>query len=990
MLKRLLKRLHGCLPRWNLRGQLAASFFVIPLLVGIFLYAEIHRYGEQILEASSDRLMRKSRDNLFGRIDAYFSLPESIVRLNGALGANGTLPLDNEERLGRILLDQVVREPSVDFLYYASEAGGMVSAGISDGRYVIASTAGMRKGDLVVDQVDAQGRSITRDKVVHGFDPRQRGWYRSAKAGRRVFWTEPYAGTFEATLAISTAYPVTGPSGEVLGVFGADILLNELASFLHSLEISPHGFAFLTESNGTLVATSSRAAMFESRGQELVRTDARTSRDPLIREAALVADQFKRSGRTAGRCTFAGDGKGNDYYMDVSAYRHGDDIKWFLVVAVPRADLAQALEALVRQLLVISVMGLMAALLLSWGMGKWITSPIQSMKDQVGEVASGHFGGQVTIRRADEIGDLGRSFNGMSAQLAATSSENARLLAEEREARAAAEDARRSAEEARRRSAFLAEAGALLGGSLDYEETLSRLGRLCVQSLADTCVLDLVEGQEVRRVARACSDPAKEPLLESLRQHHPVHWDSPHAATICLRTGEPILIPEVTDDFLRSHCDDEEHVELIRAIGTRSAVVVPLVTRHQTLGVFTLGSSTPGRYGPADFELAQEVARRAASAIDNARLYREVQRADQRKSDFIAVLSHELRNPLAPIRTGIQFLRRSSPDSPVCARAWKIVERQTGQLTRLVDDLLDVTRISRGKIDLQRARVDLRDVVRAACDDLRLAFERGGVELRLEPTTGPVWVEADATRLSQVVGNLLNNAAKFTPAGGNVVASVTHGDGRAEITVRDTGVGMKLSEVERMFEPFAQAEQGLARTQGGLGLGLALAKGLVELHGGSIEARSEGPGLGAEFRVLLPLASAPVSAMRAAPPEAGGRAGGRIVLLIDDNVDTCESLSLALGLTGQQVRTAHDGRSGIAAAHELRPDVVLCDIGLPDIDGYEVARMLRADEALRSTRLIALSGYARPEDKARAKEAGFDTHVAKPPELDELTELLAR
>jgi CheY-like chemotaxis protein len=249
---------------------------------------------------------------------------------------------------------------------------------------------------------------------------------------------------------------------------------------------------------------------------------------------------------------------------------------------------------------------------------------------------------------------------------------------------------------------------------------------------------------------------------------------------------------------------------------------------------------------------------------------------------------------------------------------------------------------------------------------------------------------ADATRLSQVVGNLLNNAAKFTPAGGNVVASVTHGDGRAEITVRDTGVGMKLSEVERMFEPFAQAEQGLARTQGGLGLGLALAKGLVELHGGSIEARSEGPGLGAEFRVLLPLASAPVSAMRAAPPEAGGRAGGRIVLLIDDNVDTCESLSLALGLTGQQVRTAHDGRSGIAAAHELRPDVVLCDIGLPDIDGYEVARMLRADEALRSTRLIALSGYARPEDKARAKEAGFDTHVAKPPELDELTELLAR
>ena len=434
------------------------------------------------------------------------------------------------------------------------------------------------------------------------------------------------------------------------------------------------------------------------------------------------------------------------------------------------------------------------------------------------------------------------------ASQAAISMENALLLARERAARTAAE-------QAEHRASFLAEAGALLSESLDYEDTLNRLGHLCVRSLADTYVLDLVEGREIRRVAHASADPAREPLLERLSRRHPARWDSPHPAARCLRTGEAILVPEITDEFLRGHCEDEEHLELVRAIGTRSAVVVPLVARGQTIGVFTLGSSTPGRYGRADLELAQEVARRAASAIDNARLYREIQRADQRKSEFIGILSHEIRNPLAPIRTGIQLLRRAPADSPVAARAHEIIERQVAHLTRLVDDLLDVTRISRGKIELHRTRTDLREVLRATCDDLHPLFERGRLELRLGPSPGPVWVEADATRLAQVVGNLLQNAAKFTPAGGSVTVAITERDGRAELSIRDTGIGMQPGEVERMFEPFAQAEQGLARTQGGLGLGLALAKGLVELHGGSVRAWSEGPGRGSEFVVTLPLSS---------------------------------------------------------------------------------------------------------------------------------------
>ncbi len=362
--------------------------------------------------------------------------------------------------------------------------------------------------------------------------------------------------------------------------------------------------------------------------------------------------------------------------------------------------------------------------------------------------------------------------------------------------------------------------------------------------------------------------------------------------------------------------------------------------------------------------------------------------ADRRKNEFLGVLSHELRNPLTPIRNSIYVLDRVPADSPHAASAKETIQRQTEHLARIVDDLLDVTRISRGKVELQRKRIDLREVVLRSGEDHRALFEQKQVELRHDLPASTVWIDADGTRISQVLGNLLQNAARFTPASGAVTVEIAVRDGAAELRVRDTGVGMRAEELEHMFEPFAQAEQGLARTQGGLGLGLALSKGLVELHGGTLRAHSDGPGRGSEFCMLLPLAPGPPVAEAA--PRTAGSAGGRLVLIIDDDADTGQSLKIALELNGQRVRTARDGKTGIATAHDLKPDVVLCDIGLPDIDGYEVARTLRADEALRSTRLIALSGYARPEDKKRAKEAGFDGHVPKPPELDELTEMLGR
>ncbi len=299
--------------------------------------------------------------------------------------------------------------------------------------------------------------------------------------------------------------------------------------------------------------------------------------------------------------------------------------------------------------------------------------------------------------------------------------------------------------------------------------------------------------------------------------------------------------------------------------------------------------------------------------------------ADRRKSQFLAVLSHELRNPLAPIASAIQLLDHVPAGSEQALRARAVIERQTRHLGRLVDDLLDLTRISTGKSDLKLELVDLREVLLRTCEDYRASFEQGGVALRLEEPAGPVFVRGDPVRLAQVVGNLLHNAAKFTPRGGEASVTLGTAPGRAEIRVRDSGIGIERAQVGRLFEPFAQAEQGLARTHGGLGLGLSLVKELVELHGGNVRGGSEGIGRGSEFVVSLPLSAPPVGR----PGPGRPRVTPRSIVVIEDNEDAGATFAELLALDGHEVQVALDGRSGIELARRIKPDVVFCDIGLP-------------------------------------------------------------
>jgi CheY-like chemotaxis protein len=349
------------------------------------------------------------------------------------------------------------------------------------------------------------------------------------------------------------------------------------------------------------------------------------------------------------------------------------------------------------------------------------------------------------------------------------------------------------------------------------------------------------------------------------------------------------------------------------------------------------------------------------------------------------MLAHELRNPLAPLTYGIHILGLPGTTPEIMARTRETLNRQVRHMTRIVDDLLDVSRITRGKLSLERERVDLVPLARQAAEDRRLTLDADGIALELDLPAASVWANADSTRITQLLDNLLDNARKFTPKGGRVTVRLVEnlGANDASIVVRDTGIGIDPALLPHVFDTFSQAEQSLDRSRGGLGLGLAVAKGLIELHGGTIVASSTGKGRGSEFTIRIPTESgaepveiAPVVEMPATKPLR--------VLIVEDNVDSAHILKTLLEYHGYQVFVAYNGPAGVSAAKSERPDVVLCDIGLPGMDGYAVAGALRQSPETVSTHLIAVTGYGRDSDKRKALESGFDMHLVKPVNTQQL------
>jgi len=385
--------------------------------------------------------------------------------------------------------------------------------------------------------------------------------------------------------------------------------------------------------------------------------------------------------------------------------------------------------------------------------------------------------------------------------------------------------------------------------------------------------------------------------------------------------------------------------------------------------------------------VSQDITERRRMEDNLRRLAANLSEADRRKNEFLAMLAHELRNPLAPISNAATLLRVGG-NALTVSSASEMLERQVGQMTRLVDDLLDMSRVTQGKIELKNERVELTSIVNLAVEAVRPLYRGMNQELTVSLPTPPIYLNADSVRLAQVIGNLLNNACKFTEAGGHISLSVQQEDGWAVLRVKDTGIGISAEHLPHLFEMFTQVDTSLERSRGGLGIGLTLAKTLVEMGGGTIEARSEGLGKGSEFIVRLKTDESAEDGA-AADGNVSAAIRGHRILVVDDNVDGAESLAMLLRLKGHETFIAHDGLEAIASADRLRPDAILLDIGLPTINGYEACRKIREQPWGKGLILVAVTGWGQPEDRDRSKEAGFDTHIVKPVDHDQLMKLLA-
>jgi signal transduction histidine kinase/ActR/RegA family two-component response regulator len=495
----------------------------------------------------------------------------------------------------------------------------------------------------------------------------------------------------------------------------------------------------------------------------------------------------------------------------------------------------------------------------------------------------------------------------------------------------------------------------------------------------------------LRRVAVAHVDPAKVKLAHELHRRYPPDPAEGRGAYGALRSGETDMMEEIPLGLIEQGARDEEHRRIFRELGLRSYMCVPLKARTRALGVISFVTAESGRrYTQEDRAFAEELARRAAIAIENAQLYRELREADRLKDEFLAMLAHELRNPLAPIRNSLYVMKQPGAGRPMLEQAREMAERQVGHMARLLEDLLDVSRISRGRIELRKEAVEVAPLLARTAEALRPQAEERDHELTIAVPAGPLRVEADPARLEQVVTNLLTNACKYTDPGGHIWLSAERDGGEAVLRVRDTGIGIAPEMLTRVFDLFVQAERRLDRAQGGVGIGLTLVQRLVEMHGGTVRATSPGLGRGSEFVVRLPALAEPAPDRAARREENGGPAAAprRRVLVVDDNVDAADSLVLLLRVSGQEVRVAYDGPTALLIAEAFRPQLVLLDIGMPGMDGYAVAQRLRRQPGLEGVTLVAVTGWGQEEDRQRSHEAGFDHHLVKPADPAALQRLL--
>jgi len=554
---------------------------------------------------------------------------------------------------------------------------------------------------------------------------------------------------------------------------------------------------------------------------------------------------------------------------------------------------------------------------------------------------------------------------------------------------------------------FLTEAGELLGSSLDYQTTLGRLSRLVVPRLADFCIVQL-DGCPPDETPISDINPERVALIRELLTTFPLK-EGQHSHAEVVRAGKSVLVETAPDGFLETIARTPEHLARLRGLGAISWMVVPLNVQTNLFGTVTLAMSESGRlYKPSDLVLAEDLARRAAAAIDNARLYElarkeraRAESAGRAKDEFVAVVSHELRTPLNVIIGWVRLLRSGSLADKTREQALAVVERNANAQSQLVADLLDISRAITGNIRLDPAQVDLGNVINLVIEDARFALEAKRLQLRAAVPPDGTLMRGDGERLKQVVWNLLLNAIKFTPKGGEIAISLSRIESDLELTVDDNGVGIAAEFLPHVFDSFRQFDSRTTRAHGGLGIGLSIVKHIVDLHAGSIRAHSEGLGKGASFVVRLPISpvisttvgvgrvpATTTPARELSRPEA---LAGRTVLIVDDEQDARDLLRIVLESCGVRVLDAPSAMQALATLGSEPIDLIVSDIGMPEEDGYSFIRRVRAltNESKAAIPAVALTAFARNEDRTRALLEGFNLHLTKPVEPAELLLALA-
>ncbi|MCE9604105.1 MAG: response regulator [Planctomycetia bacterium] len=537
---------------------------------------------------------------------------------------------------------------------------------------------------------------------------------------------------------------------------------------------------------------------------------------------------------------------------------------------------------------------------------------------------------------------------------------------------------------AERRTHFLSTASEAFATLVDFTSTIQKIAHLAVPQFADWCLVDLLGADGSREHAiRVHGDASRESILADLRPTVGIRGAGEEASSGSQLTAEP----EAMARMLGADPSTNPTNSALASLAPRSLIGVTLSIESRVIGRIVFGLSDLRRtYHSQDLDVAKDLARRASIALENARLHQELREADRRKDEFLAMLAHELRNPLAPIRNALALLSDLEGQEEMRAELHAIMSRQVDHIVRLVDDLLDVSRIMRGKIELRLESVSLEDVLRRAVETTLPLFDHKRQKVELTFTPEPIHLKADSVRLCQVVSNLLHNASKYSPEGAHVRLFVTREQGGVAIHVRDEGMGIEKVLLPKVFDLFTQSDRSVERAQGGLGIGLTVVRSIVEMHGGTVEAHSEGPDLGSEF--IVRLANEVATTVERREEWKPGPVLPLKVLVVEDNVGSAMTLATMLRkFWKHEVVVAYDGISAVEKAEEFLPQLVLLDIGLPGLSGYEVAKRLRERPRLAPIYLVALTGYGQSEDRRRSLDAGFDDHMVKPVSVKVLEEI---